>query len=64
MEKKHYQANVEIIREGTDGNHMYVLEKGAVTVTKGSGKETDYPLLINYFCNSLLLIDPTGDNLR
>ena len=43
MEKKHYQANVEIIREGTDGNHMYVLEKGAVTVTKGSGKETDYP---------------------
>jgi CRP-like cAMP-binding protein len=42
MEKKHYQANVEIIREGTDGNHMYVLEKGAVTVTKGTGKEKTF----------------------
>ena len=42
MEKKHYQANVEIIREGTDGNHMYVLEQGNVTVTKGAGKDKTF----------------------
>ena len=34
MEKKHYQANVEIIREGQDGTHMYILEKGEVNVSK------------------------------
>ena len=42
MEKKHYQANVEIIREGTDGNHMYVLEQGNVTVTKSAGKDKTF----------------------
>lgn len=42
MEKKHYQANVEIIREGTDGNQMYVLEQGNVTVTKGAGKDKTF----------------------
>ena len=34
MEKKEYKANIEIIREGQDGTHMYILEKGSVTVTK------------------------------
>ena len=34
MEKKHYQAKVEIIREGQDGTHMFVLEKGEVNVSK------------------------------
>ena len=34
MEKKTYQANIEIIREGMDGTHMYILEKGEVAVTK------------------------------
>jgi len=42
MEKKHYQGNVEIIREGTDGNQMYVLEQGNVTVTKGAGKDKTF----------------------
>jgi len=35
MEKKHYQAKVEIIRQGQDGTHMYILEKGEVNVSKG-----------------------------
>lgn len=39
MEKKHYQANVEIIREGQDGTHMYILEKGEVNVSKGVGAQ-------------------------
>ena len=34
MEKKHYQAKVEIIRQGQDGTHMYILEKGEVNVSK------------------------------
>jgi len=42
MEKKHYQGNVDIIREGTEGNHMYVLEQGNVTVTKGAGKDKTF----------------------
>ena len=39
MEKKHYQQNFNIIREGEDGTHMYVLESGTVSVTKGQGSE-------------------------
>jgi len=39
MEKKTYQANIEIIREGMDGTHMYILEKGEVAVTKGHGPD-------------------------
>jgi cGMP-dependent protein kinase len=39
MEKKEYKGSIEIIREGMDGNQMYVLEKGSVTVTKGQGNE-------------------------
>ena len=34
MEKKHYQAKVEIIREGQDGTHMYIIAKGEVNVSK------------------------------
>ena len=34
MEKKHYQAEYEIIREGQDGTYMYILEKGEVNVSK------------------------------
>jgi CRP-like cAMP-binding protein len=34
MEKKTYPADIEIIREGMDGTHMYILEKGEVAVTK------------------------------
>ena len=37
MEKKHVVADIEIIREGMDGTHMYVLEKGQVQVSKGQG---------------------------
>ena len=37
MEKKHVVADIEIIREGMDGTHMYVLEKGQVQVSKGTG---------------------------
>ena len=33
------KGSIEIIREGMDGNQMYVLEKGSVTVTKGQGNE-------------------------
>lgn len=39
MEKKTYQSNIEIIREGMDGTHMYILEKGEVSVTKGHGPD-------------------------
>jgi len=34
MERKHYQAKVEMIRQGQDGTHMYILEKGQVNVSK------------------------------
>jgi len=37
MEKKFYQAKIEIIREGQDGTHMYILSKGKVNVSKGLG---------------------------
>ena len=36
---KEIKGSIEIIREGMDGNQMYVLEKGSVTVTKGQGNE-------------------------
>lgn len=39
MEKKTYQASIEIIREGMDGTHMYILQKGRVQVTKGNGSD-------------------------
>ena len=34
MEKKNVVSNIEIIREGMDGTHMYILEKGTVQVSK------------------------------
>ena len=36
---KEIKGSIEIIREGMDGNQMYVIEKGSVTVTKGQGNE-------------------------
>ena len=37
MEKKQVVKDIEIIREGMDGTHMYILERGVVTVSKGHG---------------------------
>ncbi|CAG5110523.1 Oidioi.mRNA.OKI2018_I69.chr2.g4917.t1.cds [Oikopleura dioica] len=39
MEKKTYKENIDIIREGMDGTHMYILQQGSVKVTKGSGPD-------------------------
>merc|ERR1719399_716084 len=75
MEKKHYQANVEIIREGTDGNHMYVLEQGNVTVTKGAGKDKTFvcdlgpgqlfgELAILYNCRRTATVTTKGKELK
>jgi CRP-like cAMP-binding protein len=35
MTKRPYTAGTEIIKEGSDGNEMYILEKGEVSVQKG-----------------------------
>ena len=60
MEKKTYPENIEIIREGMDGTHMYILEKGEVSVTKVS---TVNPIL--YFTLPLffarMLLKPCQD---
>lgn len=42
MEKKQYPEKIEIIREGSDGQQMFVLDKGAVTVTKGAGQDKQF----------------------
>ena len=34
MEKKTYKKDIDIIREGMDGTHMYILQQGSVNVTK------------------------------
>lgn len=39
MQKKSYVANTEIIREGDNGDNMYVLDEGTVSVLKGADKE-------------------------
>jgi len=39
MEKKTYKKDIDIIREGMDGTHMYILQQGSVNVTKGSGPD-------------------------
>lgn len=36
MTKRPYSAGTEIIKEGSDGNEMYILEKGEVSVQKGN----------------------------
>jgi len=42
MEKKNVVKDIEIIREGMDGTHMYILEKGQVQVSKGHGVEKEF----------------------
>jgi len=39
MERREHKKNEDIIKEGEEGTHMFVLEKGAVQVTKGQGKD-------------------------
>lgn len=39
MQKKSYPANVELIKEGDNGDNMYVLDEGTVSVTKGQNRE-------------------------
>ena len=34
MEKQHHKKDADIIKEGDEGTQMFVLEKGAVQVTK------------------------------
>lgn len=36
MTKSNFNPGYEIIKEGTDGNEMYILEKGEVSIQKGS----------------------------
>jgi len=42
MEKQEQAKDTKVIKEGDDGTHMYVLEKGAVSVTKGNGKAKSF----------------------
>ena len=42
MEKQEHKRDADIIKEGDDGTHMFVLEKGAVSITKGHGKEKSF----------------------
>jgi len=42
MQKKEYTDRIEIIREGTEGKQMYVLDQGSVTVTKGNGQDKQF----------------------
>ena len=61
MEKKHVVADIEIIREGMDGTHMYVLEKGQVQVSKGTGANKESVAVLqqgNFIINAKLCATP------
>lgn len=58
MEKKKLKADVEIIREGTDGTYLYLLEEGVVTIYNQESHIADLhegkifgELAILYNCN-------------
>jgi len=66
MQKRTYPAGSEIIKEGTDGNEMYILEKGEVIVQKGGAHIIDMKhglfgeLAILYNCRRTATITSRG----